>query len=284
MNKLRLFAAAALLAAPAVGAQQQYGRDTDTWRWDGRVESGRWMNVFNVNGSVDFAPSSDNMVHVTAEKRTRDGREADDVHFEVVQAGGNVTICAIWYEQARCEDGGMSTVRHNNRNETHTSVKFTVLVPRGIRVGAHSVNGGVSVRDVGAEVRANTVNGGVNVRNTNGPVRASTVNGGVDVNTSVGPVSAETVNGNVDARMSSLRGDDDMNFKTVNGSVSITVPARFDANFRFDTVHGGIDSDFPMTLSGRFGPRHASGTIGSGGRDIRASSVNGSIELKKQLQ
>jgi hypothetical protein len=37
-----------------------------------------------------------------------------------------------------------------------------------------------------------------------------------------------------------------------------------------------------MTLTGRFGPRHASGTIGSGGRDIRASSVNGSIELRRQ--
>jgi len=138
------------------------------------------------------------------------------------------------------------------------------------------------VRDVGAEVHANTVNGGVVVHNSGGPVRANTVNGGVDVSTSIGPVSAETVNGNVDARMASLQGNDDMDFKTVNGSVVIYVPARFDANFRFDTTHGGIDSDFPMTLSGRWGPRHASGTIGNGGRDIRASSVNGSIELRRQ--
>jgi DUF4097 and DUF4098 domain-containing protein YvlB len=135
---------------------------------------------------------------------------------------------------------------------------------------------------VGTEVRATTVNGGVIVRNATGPVRANTVNGGINVNTANGPVTAETVNGNVDARMTSLQGDDDMNFKTVNGSVAIWVPARFDANFRFDTVHGGIDSDFPMTLSGRWGPRHASGTIGNGGRDVRASSVNGSIELRKQ--
>src|SRR3982750_4560622 len=82
--------------------------------------------------------------------------------------------------------------------------------------------------------------------------------------------------------MASPQGDDDMNFKTVNGSVAIYVPARFDANFRFDTVHGGIDSDFPMTLSGKWGPRHASGTIGNGGRDVRASSVNGSIELREK--
>ena len=282
MNRTRLFAALALLAAPALGAQQQFGRDSDTWRWDGRVDAGRWMHVFNVNGSVDFAPSPDNMVHLVAEKRSN-GREMDDIHFEVVQVGGNVTICAIWNDNSRCEDGGVEQIRRNNRNEqNHSNVRFTVRVPRGVRVGAHSVNGGVAVRDVGAEVRANTVNGGVVVRNASGPVRANTVNGGVDVNTAVGPVTAETVNGNVDARMVSLQGDDDMDFKTVNGSVSIYVPARFDANFRFDTVHGGIDSDFPMTISGKWGPRHAAGTIGNGGRDIRASSVNGSIELRKQ--
>jgi hypothetical protein len=282
MNSTRILGALALLlAAPALGAQQQYGRDTDTWRWDGRVDAGRWMHVVNVNGSVDFSPSSDNMVHVVAEKRSN-GRGMDDIHFEVVQSNGNVTICAIWNDNSRCEDGGMDQIRNREHNETHSSVKFTVKVPRSIKVGAHSVNGAVSVRDVGVEVRANTVNGGVNVRNAAGPVRATTVNGGVDVATSAGPVSATTVNGNVDARMSTLQGDDDMEFKTVNGSVAIYVPARFDANFRFDTVHGGIDSDFPLTISGRFGPRHASGTIGNGGRDVRASSVNGSIELHKQ--
>ena len=282
MNRTTTMAALALmLAAPALGAQQEYGRDSDTWRWDGRVESGRWMNVFNVNGSVDFAPSSDNMVHLIAEKRSN-GRERDDIHYEVVQAGGNVTICAIWNNSSRCEDGGTQSMRRNGNNETHSSVKITVQVPRNVKVGAHSVNGGVSVRDVGTEVRANTVNGGVTVRNAIGPVRATTVNGGVNVNTSTGPVTAETVNGNVDARMASLQGDDDMSFKTVNGSVAIYVPARFDADFRFDSVHGGIDSDFPMTLSGRWGPRHASGKIGNGGRDLRASTVNGSIELRRQ--
>ena len=283
MNRTIILAAlTVMLAAPALGAQQQYGRDTDTWKWDGLVDAGRWMHVFNVNGSVDFAPSPDNMVHLVAEKRSSGRGDRDDIHFEVVQVEGNVTICAIWNDSSRCEDGGASSIRRRHNDETHTSVKFTVKVPRNVRVGAHSVNGGVSVRDVGAEVNAGSVNGGVLVRNTNGPVRAETVNGGVDVSTANGPVTAQTVNGNVDARMASLKGDDDMDFKTVNGSIAIYVPAGFDANFRFDTVSGGIDSDFPMTLTGKWGPRHASGKIGNGGRDLRASNVNGSIELRKQ--
>jgi len=282
MNRSILLTALALFLAAPASAQQKYGREGNTWRWDGRVDNGRWMHVFNVNGSVEFGPSSDNMVHVLAEKRSN-RRGMDDIHYEVVQENGNVTICAIWNDNSRCGDGGYQSIRRNDQNKrNNTTVKFTVLVPKGLRVGANSVNGAVSVRDVGAEVRARTVNGGIDVKNAGGRVRANSVNGAVDVNTAAGPVSAETVNGNVEARMTSLQGTDPMDFKTVNGSVTIIVPARFDADFRFDTVHGGIDSDFPMTLTGKFGPRHARGTIGNGGRVIRASAVNGSIELRKQ--
>jgi len=46
-------------------------------------------------------------------------------------------------------------------------------------------------------------------------------------------VTAETVNGNVDARMASLQGDDDMNFKTVTAPCRLCT-ARFDGRFRFD--------------------------------------------------
>ena len=283
MNRSIVAAAIAISAlAPGAFAQQQLGREGTTWRWDGRVESGRWMNIFNVNGSVQFLPSSDNLVHVLAEKTASSRGRPEEVHYEIVQRDGNVTICAIWNDNATCEDGGYSSRHRNNRNENNTTVRFTVRVPRDLRLGAHSVNGNVTVRDVGAEVKANSVNGGVEVRNAVGPVRANTVNGAVDVNTAVGPVSAHTVNGDVEARMATLRGTDDMDFKTVNGSVTIIVPASLDAEFRFDTVHGGISSDFPMTLTGRFGPRQARGTIGSGGRDIRASAVNGSIELRRQ--
>src|SRR6266513_2720643 len=170
MNRTTLGAAIArMIAAPALTAQQQYGRDSDVWRWDGRVDGGKWMQVFNVNGSVDFAPSSDNLVHLVAEKRTYHG-EPDDIHYEVVQTGGNVTICAIWNNNSRCEDGDVESLHRNGRNETHSTVKITVRVPRSVKVAAHSVNGAVSVRDVGAEVRANTVNGGVRVTNATGPV------------------------------------------------------------------------------------------------------------------
>jgi DUF4097 and DUF4098 domain-containing protein YvlB len=139
----------------------------------------------------------------------------------------------------------------------------------------------MSVRGVGSEVRASTVNGGLEVSDATGQVTAHTVNGSVRVTTSAGPVSASTVNGNVTARMGSLSRDGDMKFSTVNGGVTVETPESLDANVSLDTMHGGISSDFPVQITGKFGPRHAEGTIGRGGRRIRMSTVNGSVELLK---
>ncbi|MBA3655976.1 MAG: DUF4097 family beta strand repeat protein [Gemmatimonadaceae bacterium] len=276
MRKLIL----ALLAAVSVsaGAQQRLGQDTESWRFETRVDAGKWVRIYNLNGSIEFTASPDNRVHIIAEKNTRRGN-ARDVYFEVVQVSGGLTVCAIFHEDTRCEEDSYST-RSRNNEQNHVSVDFRVQLPRSSRWQASSVNGGVSVRDGGEEVVAKSVNGGVSVSNARGPVRASTVNGSVNVTTSEGPVSATTVNGSVTARMDRISGDEDMSFSTVNGSVRVEVPKDFDADVRFDTMNGTISSDFPIKLSGRFGPRHAEGTIGRGGRSIRAKSVNGSVILR----
>lgn len=279
-GSLAVLAAAALVTIGSAARAQGDGRNLTTWRWDGKVDAGHWMGIHNVNGSVKITPSSDNMVHVVAEKR-ENGGDIEEITFQVVQEDGDVTICAVWHDNGRCRISGFQQTDHDRNDRNRASVNFTVRLPRNLRVRAASVNGAVAVSDVGAEVRASTVNGSCEVSNADGPVRATTVNGGVDVTTASGPVSATTVNGDVDAKMTSLSGNDDMRFTTVNGSVNITVPAAFDANVRFETVHGSIGSDFPVTLSGRFGPRHASGTIGRGGRELRATTVNGSIDLRK---
>lgn len=275
-----IFALLAVVAVSAgAGAQQRLGQDAETWRWNGRVDAGKWVRVYNLNGSIEFTASPDNQVHIIAEKNVRRG-DTRDVWFEVVQSSnGNLTVCAVFYEDTRCEEDSYSS-RNRNREENRVSVDMQVQLPRNTRWMASSVNGGVSVRDGGEEVVAKSVNGGVTVANARGPVKASTVNGGVSVTTSEGPVSASTVNGSVTARMDRLSGDEDMNFSTVNGSVRVEVPKDFDANIRFDTMNGSISSDFPIKLSGRFGPRHAEGTIGRGGRNIRARSVNGSVVLR----
>jgi hypothetical protein len=276
-----LIGSLALIAAPL--AAQDLGRSSETWTWDGRVESGRWLRISSVNGPVTVEPSSDNMIHVRAEKDVGRGR-VTDVAFEVLQSGGDVRICALWRND-RCDEDGVRSSRRNDddddRDRRDVKVRFTVRVPSGVRLSAGTVNGEMRVRDLSSDVRASTVNGRVEVRNVGGEVRATTVNGSVDVTTRNGPVDATTVNGSVNVRMTALRGDGDMRFNTVNGDVTVETPSSLDARVSLSTLHGSISSDYPVQLQGRFGPRRATGTIGKGGREIEMETVNGSIELRK---
>ncbi|MEO8578345.1 MAG: DUF4097 family beta strand repeat-containing protein [Gemmatimonadales bacterium] len=282
--KVTTLALALTLAAPSIAKAQDLGRDSDTWTWDGRVANGNWFRLNNVNGPVTIEPSSDNQIHVRAEKEVRRGK-ASDVAFRVVQMGGDVRVCAVGPRDI-CDEEGLHSRRNDDDYEDRDDrrdvrVRFIVKVPAGVRVSAGTVNGEMRVRDLSSDVRASTVNGRVEVRNVGGEVKATTVNGQVNVTTRSGPVNASTVNGDIDVSMSSVPRDGEMSFHTVNGSVTVETPSSLDANVSLDTMHGSISSDYPVQLSGKFGPRHAEGVVGRGGRSIRLRTLNGSVELRK---
>jgi len=280
LSSIVLVAVAAV--TPALGSAQEVGRNVQTWTWDGRVANGNWFRLSSVNGPITVEPSTDNMVHVRAEKVVRRG-DVTDVAFEVIQSGGDTRICALW-RRSVCDEDGMRSRRNEDDDDNDrrdVQVRFTVKVPAGVRLSAGTVNGEMRVRDLTADVRASTVNGSVEVRNVGGPVKATTVNGGVNVSTRSGPVNASTVNGDIDVRMASLTRTDDMSFTSVNGTVRVETPANLNADVSLGTMHGSISSDFPVTLSGRFGPRNARGTIGRGGQEISMRTVNGSVELRR---
>ena len=141
---------------------------------------------------------------------------------------------------------------------------FEVRLPKGVNVGAWSVNGEVSVDGATAEVDAGSVNGNV------------------DATSSGGPVQSRSVNGNVHARMGRLGGDDDLDFSTVNGNVIAEFETDIDANIELSTVNGRFQTDWPVTITGRVDPRHLRATLGKGGRRVRLSTVNGNVELRKR--
>lgn len=248
----------AALAFPlALGAQ---GTD-NSWSWSGAVEAGKWLRVASINGPIDVEPSTDGRVHVTAEKKWRTG-DPERVRFEVVERNGNVTICALWNENATCTESGMSSRgRNNSNNSNDTEVHFRVRLPAA------------------ANVAPTTVNGAITVAGARQQVKATTVNGGIEIGTSSGPVSATTVNGSIKASVGSPAAND-MKFTTVNGGIDLAVPREFAADVHMTTVNGGITTDFPITIQGRWGPRTASGRIGAGGGDLHMTTVNGSLALR----
>src|SRR3989441_12684060 len=74
---------------------------------------------------------------------------------------------------------------------------------------------------------------------------------------------------------------DGVEFRTVNGGITLDLPPSLSAEVRAETVNGEIFTDFPLTVTGKLGPRRVTGTIGGGGRQLAVSTVNGNIRLRK---
>ena len=260
----------ALLSISVIGASPlaaQRQTEQNAFTWSGRVPSGHWIRVRNLSGEINVVASNSDRVEVTA---TRQWRRSDpeSVRFEVHKYGSNeedVVICAIWTDRTNCDERGYDTNngRNNGRNND-VSVQFRVAVPRGVKVGVSTVNGAISVDGATSEVEA------------------VTVNGEVEATSSGGPGNATTVNGSVTARMGRFDDDEDLNFSTVNGTVTAEFTGDLDADVELSTVNGRFQTDYPVTINGRLDPRPLRARLGRGGRRIRLSTVNGNVELRRR--
>ena len=264
MRTLHLIAAGAVLAvcAPSANAQE---RD-DSFKWTGGIDAGRTVYVRNLNGSINVESASGAAAEVRAEKQWRRGDPKDVKITAAKTANGDILVCAIWEgRNTRCDEDGYSSQGGDRfwRDRNDVSVKFTILLPKGVKLDASTVNGGLGIAGATAAVKARTVNGGIEAASTSGPVSAKTVNGGIRVR--AGSIGAGPVE-----------------YETVNGSISLDLPEGLNANIEMRTVNGSITSeDFPITVQGRIDRRRLEGKIGKGGPEMSVSTVNGSIRLRK---
>lgn len=265
---VHMLGAAALVGgavlAPAAPLTAQERTSDREFRWSDEMRAGSWLRIRNLNGRIHVEPASGSRAEIVATKHGRG--DPAEVRIELTKSGDDVLVCALWGENAVCDEDGYRGERggRGRRDGDNVSVEFTVRLPRGVHVLASSVNGEVEVRGATAEVVARSVNGRVEAVSSGGPVHAS------------------SVNGSIVARMSEVPSGEDLEYSTVNGSVTIELPESFAAEVEMRTVNGSLRSDFPLQLQGRVNPRRINATIGDGGnRRLKISTVNGSVELRK---
>jgi Putative adhesin len=236
----------------------------DEFRWHEPLAAGRLIEIKGINGDVDAGPAGGGEVEVTAVKRGHGRGNPADVRIEVVRHAEGVTICAVYpsgdgKEPNTCTHDGSD---HTNVRDNDTEVSFTVRVPAGVRFAGRTVNGNVEAKNLGAEVDAKTVNGNVEVSTT-------------------GVARAKTVNGSITAAMGRADWPEAVEFKTVNGSIDLSLPSDLSADIQIKTLNGEINSDFPLTVSGTFSRRRMSGTVGAGGRRLSLETVNGGVRIRR---
>jgi hypothetical protein len=249
--------------AKAVVAAALGGSSQDNFHWQGQVAQGSAIEIKGVNGNVRAEAASGDQVEVVATKSARRS-DPSSVRVQVVEHGGGVTICAVYpsidaRRQNTCEPGKAGNMNVNNND---VQVDFVVRVPRGVRFQGHTVNGEVEARSLGADVEVSTVNGSIHVSTT-------------------GYAQASTVNGEIVASMGRANWTEGLEFETVNGGITLSLPATTSTELEAETLNGDITTDFQITVQGRFSKRHLSGTIGSGGRNLSLKTVNGSIRVNR---
>jgi hypothetical protein len=258
------------VAAPGAAAQ-----NADDFRWSGLIARGKSVEIKGITGDIDAERAQGNQVEVVAHKHARRSDPAE-VRIETVEHDGNVTVCAVYPTPLRTSSGrrgrGVNREGQNvcqqgdegrmNVRDNDVMVDFTVRVPEGVRLIARTVNGGIGAASLGSDVEAYTVNGRIKLSTT-------------------GVASAETVNGSIEASLGTANWTEPMDFRTVNGSITIDLPAGAAAELRAETLNGGITLDIPITLRTlRRGGRRIVGTIGSGGKDLHVATINGGIRLR----
>ena len=234
------------------------------FHWQGNLKPGQTLEVVNTNGEIGAGRASGDAARVEGMKGAND--DDHELFVEVVEYAEGVTICAVYAKDrapGRCHRGGVSSESGNWWHGGHRAkINFEVQVPRGVQLNAM------------------TTNGRVHCLNLDSVVQAATTNGDVEVSTSEW-ASARTTNGGVRVSIGNAKWSGELELLTTNGSVDVTLPASAEFQVHASTTNGGIQTDFPITVQGRFGSKSISGTVGGGGRELKVATTNGGIELKK---
>jgi len=232
-----------------------------TWTYRAKVAPKHGLWIRNTRGSVIVEGGRGDSVQISAVKSYRSSDTAS-VRLVAVPSDAGLTVCAVWpgSPEGCTPDEDFKAGRTRGSDIT---VDFKVRLPRGVRLDAR------------------TVIGDVHVAGATAPLHVHTVSGDIDVETTEGPVTIASVNGGVHARILGFADTGGVSITTVNGSVTSELPPVLDADVDAHTINGSIFTDYALPVSGKFTTHSLKGTVGRGGREVRVTTVNGSIQLKK---
>lgn len=238
----RTFALALAMALPSRADVTQEFHKTVSLSGNGTV------NLGNINGNVDISGWNKNEVQIDAIKTASDQQKLDNINIDVNATSNSVEIKTRYPKGTNNNPGG---------------VHYTLHVPQNARID-----------------KVDLVNGSLTVQKITGEVNASLVNGKVQASDLTGTADLATVNGAIDATYNSLKNVHEIKLKSVNGTITLTLPPSPNADVDASVTNGSISTGFPLTVKGRFVGKSMSGTLGSGGVHIELNNVNGSIKLQ----
>lgn len=244
--------------------------------WSG-TQTSRALQVSNLHGDIRIVAEDRVDVAVTATRvieRQVAGDPAPQPDFRQESAGllvcGDSSHCGCHLERT-------DERQYERRERTRVRVDLELRVPKLVTLDVCGVNGG--------QVRIDGTDGPFTVRNVNGAIRMVGVRGAGSVT---------TVNGSVQASFTAPPASPST-FRTVNGTVDVTMPPSLAADLHLTTRNGGLYTDFDTTTlptqmarrerkGGRVlyrADRFTSVRVGRGGPELTFETLNGDVRVRK---
>ena len=214
------------------------------------------LHVRNVSGDTKISVGEDGKIHVQARKRVRGTSEErakrllENVEVRMEQKGNDIFLKPHLYEQ----DRGWADLFRGGR----VAVDFEIVVPREMRLEAHTVSGDIALAATRGPMDVQSVSGDLVMTDVQGPLRLKTVSGDGALTEFAGQLAANTVSGDLTLTNARLHGSD---IVTVSGDVRIDGELDKDREHHFKTISGDVD----LHLTG-------------GSYDVRFSSVSGDLD------
>ncbi len=254
------------------------------------------LRVTTFDGSIQIQSWDQPDVLVEIEKRGPTREAVDALEIKTSQDGNTIELEV---KQPRRETfTGIGLHRS-------ASARLIVSVPRRADVRARSGDGSIHIERVNGRIDLNTGDGSIRAADVTGELTLHTGDGSVTVEGAEGRLNLETGDGsvNVTGKLTGVRlhtGDgsivyraqpgtamtEDWEITTGDGGVSLYLPSDFGAELDAHTGDGTIRNDLALESGAlESGDREVSrrtvkGRLGSGGRQLRIRTGDGSIRLR----
>jgi len=243
-----------VLVAFLIASGSSFASVTEEETFTFTLDDGGRLCLSNVNGSVTVTGTRGDQVEIIARKKADNKADLDDIEIEISDSSDEIVV------ETEVGKSNSWFSFGNNSGE----VRYEVTVPAGAMLDS-----------------IETVNGDVNISGVAGKVVAESVNGDVDVQDLAGDAMLSTVNGSIDAEFKKLEGRQSVKAETVNGRVTITLPADADVKVSADTLNGSINArDFDLETEEGFVGSDLNGEIGDGSARLNIDTVNGSVKIR----
>jgi len=163
--------------------------------------------------------------------------------------------------------------------DAQVAVRYTIRVPEHVVVRqVETSNGSIELTDVRGNVVAMTSNGDVQAHGVDGKIDVTTSNGSIELVDVADFKHVRSANGSISAEILNSP-ENDVDFVTSNGSIHLYVANSVTADVTMSTSLGRVSVHNVAIVPEKKSATFFSGSLGTGGSTIRATTTNGNVNL-----